>query len=107
MNAVFMSPWRGPLDIQWSLADIAAEVAGRHGISVTDLRGPNRRRALSWPRQDFMARALETGRFSLNQIGRFLGGRHHTTVLSGARSHAKRIALYYPKEQENIAKTAS
>lgn len=82
-----------------SMAMIAALVATRHSCSVAELRGPARERCIAWPRQEAMwlMRQVLTPkgehRFSLLQIGRFLGDRDHTTVLHGIRKHDGRRAL--------------
>lgn len=86
-----------------SMAVIAEIVAGRHNCSVAELKGQSRERCVAWPRQEAMwlMRQVRTPsgehRFSLPQIGRFLGGRDHTTVLHGVRKHEERRALA-PKE---------
>lgn len=79
---------------QWapgpSMAELAASVSAEFGVTVDALKGEGRRRRETEPRQAFMHRAYRTGRWSLPQIGRFLGGRDHTTVLSGVRAHERR-----------------
>lgn len=66
------------------MAEIAAQVASAHLLTVTELRGPCRERYIAWPRQEAMLAMVEAG-FSLPQIGRFLN-RDHTTVMAGARA---------------------
>jgi len=75
-----------------TMADIIADVSRRTGVPVIEIRGLSRFKSISHARQIFMAEAYATGRFSLPQIGRFLGGRDHTTILSGIRRHAERTA---------------
>lgn len=70
------------------LSRIAQEVSARTGVSVQQLRGPQRARAVARARWEVMYLAYDTGRFSLPQIGAFLGGRDHTTVMHGCRGHA-------------------
>jgi chromosomal replication initiation ATPase DnaA len=70
---------------------IVAEVAERHGLTAADLKGPSRLKHISHPRQEAMAALYITGRYSLPGIGRFLGGRDHTTVLVGIRKHEARM----------------
>jgi len=72
-----------------SMADIIADVSKRTGVPVHDIKGPSRFRSIVRARHMFMTEAYETGRFSLPQIGRFLG-RDHTTVLHGIRQHKSR-----------------
>lgn len=75
-----------------TMRSILREVSEETGFSTVELLGPTRPRALAHARQYAMWRMQrETGQ-SLPQIGRFLGGRDHTTVLYGVRQHAKRLA---------------
>lgn len=76
-----------------SMRGILSDVSWRHGVPVDALRGPDRRRWAVYPRQEAMYLMYKTGRFSLPQIGIFLGDRDHTTVLHGIRAHAKRKGL--------------
>jgi chromosomal replication initiator protein len=71
--------------------EIVRAVAAAYKVSPKDLCGRSQRRRYAWPRQELMWRLHETGRYSLSQIGAFLGGRDHTTVLHGIREHAKRM----------------
>ena len=94
LHGGYLSLWRGFVALRRgpAMAQIAAEVALRHGLTVEQLKGPCRLRQVAWPRHEAMARMrAETGR-SLPAIGRFLGGRHHTTVLAGVRAHQAREA---------------
>lgn len=78
--------WSPPL----TMAQMAQDVATEHGFTVADLRGEGRRYKLSHARQALMHRIYATGRFSLTQIGNFLGGKHHATILFGIRAHERR-----------------
>ena len=86
-------PWRlpappAPLP---RVRDILAEVAQRRGLTAEAIVGRARApAALVAARQEVMARAVASGR-SLHAIGRELD-RDHTTVLHGARAHARRVA---------------
>lgn len=66
------------------MRDIARAVAQENEITLDDILGTSRQRAVAWPRQTVMLLASEAG-FSNPQIGRFLR-RDHTTVLSGVRA---------------------
>lgn len=72
-------------------------MAYENDLSVKDLVGLGRHRSISSVRQEAMWRAYEErtsdGRrvYSLPQIGAYLGGRDHTTVLHGIRQHEKRM----------------
>jgi chromosomal replication initiator protein len=63
------------------LEDICRAVARQFGTSAGDLRSRKRARVWALPRQCamFLARELTPG--SLEQIGRFFGGRDHSTVI--------------------------
>ena len=73
-------------------AHLAQRIAAIRGVSLADLRSPSRQRAVAWPRQELMWALRCTAGWSLPRIGRYLGGRDHTTVLHGIRAHAKRMA---------------
>jgi chromosomal replication initiation ATPase DnaA len=75
--------------IRESMASVAYRVASLYGLTVDDLRGRARERNIAHPRQHFMHGARDAGH-SLPAIGRYLGGRDHTTVLHGARAHELR-----------------
>ena len=64
---------------------IAYEVASRAGLRVEDLKGANRKRQYSWPRQVAMTRIRRETGLSLPEIGR-LFRRDHTTVLHAIRA---------------------
>ena len=70
----------------------ATEVALKHGLKLSDLTGPARGRAIAHPRQEAMWLLKQQDRWSLLQIGQFLGGRDHTTVIHGIRKHEERMA---------------
>lgn len=75
-----------------SLSQICQDVADKHGIPAAQLRGVSRERRYAHPRQEAYWLARKTGRYSLSQIGRFFGGRDHTTVLHGIRAYEARKA---------------
>lgn len=84
---------------------IAEEVAARHGYEVKDLIGPSRYKRLCAARFEAMWLARRERRadglylYSMPQIGRFFGGRDHTTVLNAIRRHEERM-------REGLAKAA-
>lgn len=73
------------------LVRILREVAAKHEMAPGLVRSENCWRAVAVARQEFMWRARKETRFSLPQIGAFIG-RDHTTVLHGIRRHEERIA---------------
>ena len=70
---------------------ILRSVALDHDLDPEDLKGHCRWRVYAWPRQEFMARAYATGRYSLQTIATFLNGRDWTTVRHGVRAHTRRV----------------
>ncbi len=60
---------------------IQRAVADYFNLSVSDLKGKRRTRAVSLPRQIAMALTRELTEFSLPAIGESFGGRDHATVL--------------------------
>lgn len=58
---------------------IATLVAGRHGLTLEQIRSSRRFRQWARPRQEAMATIYATGRFSYPTIGAFFG-RDHSTV---------------------------
>jgi chromosomal replication initiator protein len=72
--------------------EIAAEIAGQYGISLADLFGPSRRKAIAHPRQHAMWEVRRRApHLSLPMIGALFGGRDHTTVLHGLKAYEGRL----------------
>jgi chromosomal replication initiator protein len=74
-----------------SIEQITSTVAQFFNLELATLKGRNRSRAISFPRQIAMYLAREEAGASLPQIGAALGGRDHTTVLHGWEKIAKLI----------------
>jgi len=70
---------------------VLSRIAAEAGLTVKELRGPRQSRRFAWPRQRAYTELAELG-LSLPQIGRKMGGRHHSTVLYGIRAHEAREA---------------
>jgi chromosomal replication initiator protein len=60
---------------------IQRSVADMFGVSVEELREENTRRVVTVPRQIAMYLAKQLTDASLPEIGRYFGGKHHTTVM--------------------------
>lgn len=79
------------------LIDIVDGVARRYGVSSEEILGPSRKGYVARPRHEVMYLAYEVRwasgcrRYSQPQIGAFLGGRDHTTVINGIRRHKLRL----------------
>lgn len=69
---------------------VVSAVCAIHEVAPTDLLGPARFSAVNRARQHAMWLLRGQG-YSSPQVGAALG-RDHTTVLHGARAHAKRVA---------------
>lgn len=59
-------------------------VAEHFHISPEDIISSKRQSEIVLPRQIVMYLCRDTGKFSLKNIGKFLGGRDHTTIIHGA-----------------------
>jgi chromosomal replication initiation ATPase DnaA len=70
---------------------IVARVAEEHAISVADILGPSRARKCAWPRQQAYHEIRRARRLSYVRIGQLIGGRDHSTVITGIRSHQSRV----------------
>ncbi len=75
-----------------TMRSICLDVCREYGVTLEQLRGPQRARRFARPRQAAMWRLATAGRWSLPQIGQYLGNRDHTTVLHGRDRHAARLA---------------
>ena len=77
--------------------EIAREVARRHGVPTSEIFGDRRFRPIVHARQEVAWRLARlrhpdgSRRFSLPQIGQWLGGKDHTTILHAIRAHEKRM----------------
>ncbi|WP_422383259.1 helix-turn-helix domain-containing protein [Roseibium album] len=67
---------------------IMQEVADKHEISVHEIKSASRKRVIIPARHEFFYRAKTETLKSYPDIGRFCGGRDHTTVLHGVQKYA-------------------
>jgi chromosomal replication initiator protein len=70
---------------------ILSTVAEFYGVTESDLKSKRRSREITHPRQMAMYLAREETEASLPEIGTFLGGRDHTTILYGYDKMAHQI----------------
>lgn len=82
-------PW---FDDRLGMSKIKRVVSADTGVSVMHIESPRRFIQYVRARQLVMFFAKELTGLSLPQIGRQLGNRDHTTILSGARKITKLIA---------------
>jgi chromosomal replication initiator protein len=64
-----------------TLDAITRAVGERYGLSAGQLKMKSNTRQIAYPRQVAMYLCKELTHASLPEIGRFFGGKHHTTVL--------------------------
>ncbi len=66
-------------------------ICSETGIGRAEIKGPRKFRDLAYPRQEFCYLARTLTKRSLPQIGRVIGGRDHTTVMSAVRRVKERM----------------
>jgi chromosomal replication initiator protein len=81
-------PRRGSLP---SLGSIATAVAHHFGMPAAELRGRSRRQAVAQARAAAMYLGRELTALSTTAIGRFFGGRHHSSVVHACRATQERL----------------
>lgn len=72
--------------------EIIHSVATKYGMTADDLIGSGRSRWFAYARHEAMHRIRQERGLSLPHIGSIMGGRDHTTVMSGIRGHEARAA---------------
>ena len=70
---------------------IVREVAEKHGFTFEEIVSMRRNQPLCDARNETYYRLRHETTWAFPRIGQFLGDRDHTTVMSGARKHAKRL----------------
>ena len=76
----------------WTIAEIARSVAEVYGLTVADLRSATRERTVAGARQVAMELTVRNAGASLSQIGKYFGGRSHSTVIHACeRALAERL----------------
>lgn len=79
-----------------TIASVILDIASKHKLTPQKMLNGGRATLYSHPRQEAMFRAfVECPHASLPAIGRAFGGRDHTTILHGIRSHGARIGVTY------------
>lgn len=72
------------------IKQVVRYVAMKHQVSIRLILDSGRNAAVVRARQEIYWRLVAIGAYSLPQVGMWVGGRDHTTVLHGVREHAKR-----------------
>ncbi len=78
---------RRSLSIQY----IAEYVADQKNCGLEDMLGPKRHQEIVWPRQIAIYLARELTDSSLAKVGKFFGGRDHSTILHGFNKVSEKI----------------
>jgi len=87
-TVIEMEPPKHLTDTQRIMYDVAV----KHGVYVSDMRGPSRLRRFVLARQEAMWEVKrQKPEMSLPQLGRIFGGRDHSTIFHGIRAHQKRL----------------
>ena len=76
-----------------TLKQIETAVCRKHGITPEQLKGPRRNYEFVWARQEFFYLARTLTQRSYPEIGRWCGGRDHTTVIHGEKRHRQRVGV--------------
>lgn len=85
-----------------TLADIIRACSCVYQVPVLHIKSPRRNANIVLPRQIFYYFAKLMTKQSLPAIGRFCGGRDHTTVLYGADKIAKKLRELSPRCPQQI-----
>jgi chromosomal replication initiator protein len=83
LAAAALDSLSGPRRAQLTPQSIIACVGKYFGLSADQMTGKSRDKSVVVPRQIAMYLVREETSASLEQIGQFLGGRDHTTVMHG------------------------
>lgn len=79
---------------------IAVRIACDYHVTVCDLKGPRRHKTIATARKALYAALRATG-MSFPEIGRFVGGRDHTTVIYGVRSFEEQVRRRQEEEAQS------
>lgn len=62
-------------------SEVMVAVGNYYGVGLQQLKGDRRTKIVAWPRQVLMYLLVHELRLPLEEVGRLLGGRDHTTVM--------------------------
>jgi len=83
-------------EVRKTARQVIAEVAERHNMTMAAMLGDSRKRADAWPRQEAMYEVfVQCPHLSFKQIARAMGGRDHSTIITGVKKHCARIGQSY------------
>ena len=72
--------------------EILSAIGNHHNLKINDLTGPKRNKNIVLPRQILMYLLRTDLKMALTDIGNFLGGRDHTTVMHGVEKITKLLS---------------
>ncbi len=76
-----------------SLERVIEVVCYYYGVTLADLASASRKRSIAYPRQIAMYMARSETDASLPQVGTYLGGRDHTTIMYGCEKIAREVEI--------------
>jgi hypothetical protein len=79
------------------MRSILKDVAAKHGVTPETILSRNKKQWIANIRHEFYYRAVSDTVKSFSEIGRFCGGRDHTTVLYGVSHHCAKNNLPHPR----------
>lgn len=82
---------------------IAAEVCAERAVTLDELRGPGRFTEYVAARVRWAQRVRAETRYSLTQMGRWLGGRDHTTIVHMLQN-AETIEARWQRQSSDLRK---
>jgi chromosomal replication initiator protein len=85
-----LSLWRGRIPIKPTMAQIFAAVCADYDVEPDLIRSRHRFPDAVIPRQEAMLRMVETGQWTLPQVGRFFDRDHSTVIFAVRRAKARR-----------------
>jgi hypothetical protein len=89
--------WQSPILIETLPNRVAMErlrIQAEYGVTKEELMGTRRFKTFVEARHALMFRLYSNYKWTLHQIGRYFGGKDHTTILHGVRTHARRVGLW-------------
>ena len=71
--------------------EIFLVVGNYYGVGVQQLKGERRTKTIVWPRQILMYLLRNELKLPLDEVGRLIGGRDHTTILHGSEKVSSKL----------------
>lgn len=79
-------------DRTYTMREIVEETARKHGVTANEILGDGRRKVAVIPRREAMWLCHTLTSHSASAIGRFFGGRDHTTILHAIKRYEEHLA---------------